>query len=152
MHSSVVFYKWVKGNVGNSYWDILMAVFHPSPKDFPELKNDTFLRAARGEEIEHIPVWCMRQAGRYLPGMYNLMCWWVPLVLNVIAYHEAVLFYSVYAVYLLSSVSVALLTEFRESRAGKDFFETCRSPEACCELTLQVSTAEHLHSYLLLIT
>ncbi|XP_051553038.1 uroporphyrinogen decarboxylase-like isoform X2 [Myxocyprinus asiaticus] len=64
------------------------------PKDFPELKNDTFLRAARGEEVEHIPVWCMRQAGRYLP-------------------------------------------EFRESRAGKDFFETCRSPEACCELTLQ---------------
>ncbi|XP_030630028.1 uroporphyrinogen decarboxylase [Chanos chanos] len=64
------------------------------PKDFPELKNDTFLRAARGEEIEHVPVWCMRQAGRYLP-------------------------------------------EFRESRAGKDFFETCRSPEACCELTLQ---------------
>ncbi|KAG9278428.1 uroporphyrinogen decarboxylase [Astyanax mexicanus] len=64
------------------------------PKDFPELKNDTFLRAARGEEVEHVPVWCMRQAGRYLP-------------------------------------------EFREARAGKDFFETCRSPEACCELTLQ---------------
>ncbi|XP_063075119.1 uroporphyrinogen decarboxylase [Engraulis encrasicolus] len=67
---------------------------HILPKDFPELKNDTFLRAARGEEIEHVPVWCMRQAGRYLP-------------------------------------------EFRESRAGKDFFDTCRSPEACCELTLQ---------------
>ncbi|KAF7659013.1 hypothetical protein LDENG_00004460 [Lucifuga dentata] len=64
------------------------------PKDFPELQNDTFLRAARGEETEHVPVWCMRQAGRYLP-------------------------------------------EFRESRAGKDFFETCRSPETCCELTLQ---------------
>ncbi|XP_028833293.1 uroporphyrinogen decarboxylase [Denticeps clupeoides] len=64
------------------------------PKDFPELRNDTFLRAARGEEVQHVPVWCMRQAGRYLP-------------------------------------------EFRESRAGKDFFETCRSPEACCELTLQ---------------
>uniref|UniRef100_A0A3Q2Q2V0 Uroporphyrinogen decarboxylase n=1 Tax=Fundulus heteroclitus TaxID=8078 RepID=A0A3Q2Q2V0_FUNHE len=64
------------------------------PKDFPELKNDTFLRAARGEEPEHVPVWCMRQAGRYLP-------------------------------------------EFREVRAGKDFFDTCRSPEACCELTLQ---------------
>uniref|UniRef100_W5M552 Uroporphyrinogen decarboxylase n=1 Tax=Lepisosteus oculatus TaxID=7918 RepID=W5M552_LEPOC len=66
----------------------------PNPKDFPELKNDTFLRAARGEETQYVPVWCMRQAGRYLP-------------------------------------------EFRESRAGKDFFETCRSPEACCELTLQ---------------
>uniref|UniRef100_A0A3B5LI34 Uroporphyrinogen decarboxylase n=1 Tax=Xiphophorus couchianus TaxID=32473 RepID=A0A3B5LI34_9TELE len=64
------------------------------PKDFPELKNDTFLRAARGEEPEHVPVWCMRQAGRYLP-------------------------------------------EFREIRAGKDFFDTCRSPENCCELTLQ---------------
>ncbi|XP_039632541.1 uroporphyrinogen decarboxylase [Polypterus senegalus] len=64
------------------------------PKDFPELKNDTFLRAAKGQETQYVPVWCMRQAGRYLP-------------------------------------------EFRESRAGKDFFETCRTPSACCELTLQ---------------
>lgn len=64
------------------------------PKDFPKLKNDTFLRAACGQKVDYVPVWCMRQAGRYLP-------------------------------------------EFRESRAGKDFFETCRSPEACCELTLQ---------------
>uniref|UniRef100_A0A674MK63 Uroporphyrinogen decarboxylase n=1 Tax=Takifugu rubripes TaxID=31033 RepID=A0A674MK63_TAKRU len=58
------------------------------------LLNDTFLRAARGEDTEHVPVWCMRQAGRYLP-------------------------------------------EFRKTREGRDFFDTCRSPEACCELTLQ---------------
>ncbi|KAF6112144.1 uroporphyrinogen decarboxylase [Phyllostomus discolor] len=64
------------------------------PQGFPELKNDTFLRAAWGEETDYTPVWCMRQAGRYLP-------------------------------------------EFREARAAQDFFSTCRSPEACCELTLQ---------------
>ncbi|KAJ7688191.1 uroporphyrinogen decarboxylase [Mycena rosella] len=36
-------------------------------QDFPPLKNDLLLRAARGEKTEHAPAWIMRQAGRYLP-------------------------------------------------------------------------------------
>src|SRR5215217_4062162 len=37
-----------------------------------ELKNDLVLKALKGEQTERVPVWMMRQAGRYLPDYLKL--------------------------------------------------------------------------------
>ncbi|CAF3524393.1 unnamed protein product [Rotaria sp. Silwood1] len=63
-------------------------------QEFPPLKNNLILRACRGEQVERVPIWIMRQAGRYLP-------------------------------------------EYLSIRSQHSFFDVCRTPSICCEVTLQ---------------
>lgn len=41
-----------------------MSHYDNKEKPFPPLKNDNLLKAAQGKEVDHVPVWAMRQAGR----------------------------------------------------------------------------------------
>ena len=95
-------------------------------KDFPELKNDLILRVAlSNEKQERVPVWIMRQAGRYLPGIFYLIS---PKLINF------------------------KYPEFRKVRAQHDFFTICRTPELACEVTLQpIDRYEGLFSDILVV-
>jgi uroporphyrinogen decarboxylase len=76
---------------------------------FPPLQNDRIFRAVNGEALDKTPVWIMRQAGRYLPGMVICIC----------------------------GCRGHSFLEFRKVREQHEFFTVCRTPELACEVTLQ---------------
>ena len=54
--------------------------------DFPKLKNDNLLRAAKGQKVDRLPIWIMRQAGRHLQEFKDFMKVRLVILDN---YHEA---------------------------------------------------------------
>lgn len=89
---------------------------------FPPLQNNYLLKVARGEPVEKVPVWIMRQAGRYLPGKFIHFIHFNSLLFNP-NHHPP--------------TPLQNLKEFRKTRSTTTFFELCRNESLACEVTLQ---------------
>ena len=75
------------------------------------------LNECLGEVTERAPVWVMRQAGRYLPGMSYR--------------HRSQVTNEI------DPMIPPFRPEFRAVRQKHEFFEICRTPHLACEITLQ---------------
>ncbi|KAJ3416841.1 hypothetical protein HDV05_008426 [Chytridiales sp. JEL 0842] len=124
--------------------------------DFPPLKNDLILRAARGETLERTPVWIMRQAGRYLPEFrearkrndFFTICRTPELACEVTLqpidrYGElldaSIIFSDILVVPQAMGMEVQML-----EKQGPHFPEPLRTPDDLSKLTYPVKTAEAL--------
>jgi uroporphyrinogen decarboxylase len=102
--------------------------------------NDTFLKACRGEKTNYVPVWMMRQAGRYLPEYKKVrgniafldlcktpeLCVEVTLQpVNRLKMDAAILFSDI----LIPMEAMGARLEFHESQ-GPVFFQTVRDQAA----------------------
>ena len=90
------------------------------------MKNDLIIRAAKGEHVDRVPVWIMRQAGRYLKEFRDMrveqtffaLCQNPQLACEVTLMVEhrylmiikTISCYNYYFIYLISQLNDSILT------------------------------------------
>ena len=108
--------------------------------------NDTFLKACRGRQTDHTPVWFMRQAGRYLPEYQAVrgkvsflelcknpeLCTEVTLQpIDIFGFDAAILFSDI----LIAMEAMGLTLEFHEGQ-GPVFPDPVRTRKAVDALSI----------------
>lgn len=72
--SSVAFVSLSKGASSFKSTDVSLLLMSPQMQisDIPQNQDPLLLRTARGEKVERVPVWMMRQAGRHMKAYRDL--------------------------------------------------------------------------------